>query len=873
MRRLQIALVAGSLVISSACAAGTKDGSAVLNWLDQAPPSAPVGVSWGTPWPKGKIEKGESLALVDAHGKSLPVQTWPLAYWPDGSLKWTGHAVTISPETLGPFTLSRGKSVVPEAALKATQTKDTIEIDTGRVKCRIPKQGEHFIDSISIDGRVVGEDGRLVCILEDRSDYRTNHTTREIEFVSRIKSAALEQAGPVRAVVRIEGEHWSAAANRRWLPFTVRLYFFAGLDSIRLVHSFVFDGDQEKDFIRGLGIRFTVPMREEVHNRHVRFGGDTGMFAEPVRIIAGRRIPSLDLYREQVAGKRIPNLDQLPRKENVAMMAVWDDYKLVQMSPDSFSIQKRTNPKSAWINATSGRRALGLAFVGDVSGGLALGLKDFWQLAPTELEIHGAGTDRAELTVWLWPPDAPAMDLRHYDIKEHGLEASYEDIEPGFSTATGVARTSELTLQPFVDVPSNGELLNVAKINAQPPHLVCPPEYYHSIPVFGVWSLPDRSTPRKQWIEDQLNEAITFYQGQIEQRHWYGFWDYGDVMHTYDDERHEWRYDIGGYAWANTELMPNLWLWYSFLRTGRADIFRMAEAMTRQTQEVDVYHLGPFAGLGSRHNVRHWGDGAKEARVSQALLKRFYYYLTTDERVGDLMNEVVDADYALLKVDPLRKIETDRTYPTHVRIGPDWFAFCSNWLAEWERTGDTKYRDKILTGMKCIAAMPKKMFSGENYGYDPKTGLLYQLHDKVAVPHLAALMGGPELMMELTPLINLPEWNQVWLQYCRYLQAPADEQRAALGGTVTNGRGLWFARMTAYAAFVDKDPKLAARAWAQFLGREPGRSHFSSRRIEGPDVPSPVDEVPGISTNDTAQWCLNAIELLQLVGDSLPEQR
>ena len=45
-------------------------------------------------------------------------------------------------------------------------------------------------------------------------------------------------------------------------------------------------------------------------------------------------------------------------------------------------------------------------------------------------------------------------------------------------------------------------------------------------------------------------------------------------------------------------LMPNMWLWYSYLRSGSEDIFRMAEAMTRHTGEVDVYHLGRFKGLG-----------------------------------------------------------------------------------------------------------------------------------------------------------------------------------------------------------------------------------------------------------------------------------
>lgn len=50
--------------------------------------------------------------------------------------------------------------------------------------------------------------------------------------------------------------------------------------------------------------------------------------------------------------------------------------------------------------------------------------------------------------------------------------------------------------------------------------------------------------------------------------------------------------------------------------------------MTRHLSEVDSHHTGPFAGLGSRHHVTHWGDGAKEARIACAHLRRPYYYLT-----------------------------------------------------------------------------------------------------------------------------------------------------------------------------------------------------------------------------------------------------
>jgi hypothetical protein len=845
-----------------------------LNWVDHAAPSVTQGVSFGVPWPKGVMARNASFSLAAADRRAVPVQTWPMAYWPDGSLKWTGHAISAGPGLAGPLMLSPGRPALPQAAVRAVRNAGGIDIDSGALQCRIPGEGANFIESLKIAGGEVGQSGRLVALLENRSDSAGAGTPGEVSFISRIRAVTLEQSGPVRAVVKIEGNHQAGGSGRSWLPFTLRLYFYAGLDSVHMVHSFVFDGDQEKDFIRGLGVRFSVPMREQAHNRHVRLAGETGMLAEPVRLIAGRRNPSPDLYARQIAGKQIPNLEELPGNKNVEMMAVWDGYKLVQISADSFAIQKRTGAHGSWINVAAGKRSLGLAYAGDTKGGLAVAMKNFWQLAPTGMEISGAGTGAAELTAWMWSPDAPAMDLRHYDINEHGLEASYEDIDTGFSTATGVARTTEFTLRAFTETPGNEELLKLSQTSAQTPRLVCGPEYYHSIPAFGFWSLPDRSTPGKQWIEEQLDLAIAFYQGQIEQRRWYGFWDYGDVMHSYDPARHAWRSDVGGFAWANGELGPEMWLWYSFLRTGRADVFRMAEAMTRHVQEVDVYHMGRLAGLGSRHNVRHWGDGAKEARISAAQLKRFYYYLTTDERMGDLMQEVVDVDFRLVDVDPLRKIEPKTQYPTHARVGPDWLAFCGNWLVAWERTGDTRYRDKIMTGMKCMAAMPHKMFSGQSYGYDPKTGMLYHLHDEVFTPHLANLFGGPELCFEMRGLITLPEWDEAWLQYCELLTAPAEEQVKVLGAAMNSSRGEMYAKLAAFAAYVKQDARLAQRAWQDFLGtglRGGARQMFSSARIAGADVPVVVDEVPGVSTNGTSQWSLNAIELLELVGKYLPE--
>jgi len=71
-----------------------------LNWLDGQPPATPQSVSWGVPWPKGKVQKSDALVLMAADGKTIPAQTWPMAYWPDGSIMWSGHSIAATPDKI-----------------------------------------------------------------------------------------------------------------------------------------------------------------------------------------------------------------------------------------------------------------------------------------------------------------------------------------------------------------------------------------------------------------------------------------------------------------------------------------------------------------------------------------------------------------------------------------------------------------------------------------------------------------------------------------------------------------------------------------------------------------------------------------------------
>ena len=905
-----IAAIAIYLVCLTNLSLSAQLESVPVGWLGGEGPCVQSGISWGVPWSRGSVQKDQVFKLTTATGEDLPLQSWPLAYWPDGSLKWSGFTTVADSNSAGPLKLESVASGNPEntGLVKVRQDSDTIEIDTGRIQCHIQRQGTFLVDSITIDGSIVASKGHLVCLLQHGSNGDVYESPQLEKFVSNINNVTVEQAGPVRTVVKFEGLHKSESGDRLWLPFCVRLYFYAGRAPIRMVHSIVFDGDEHQDFIRGLGVIFSVPMREQIQNRHVRFSGEgNGLWAEPIqpligrggRYIArpesgptsaaesnqmpGRRFGRTDVYPDQIAGKRVPNKEQLDRggQNLLEKWAVWDDFRLLQPNADGFTIEKRTNPESCWLSAGAGKRSSGLVFAGDVSGGLAAGLKNFWQSYPSALEVRHAGSEAAELRVWMWSPDAPAMDLRHYDVVAHGLEEVYEDVQEGFSTPNGIAHTSELTLFPTANVPSKEETAAYAKTASQPPLLVCAPQYLNSVKAFGYWGLEDRSTPANRRIEERLDLTLATYLKAVDQYNWYGFWDYGDVMHSYDQMRHLWRYDLGGMAWDNSELGTDMWLWYSFLRTGRTDIFRMAEAMTRHTGEVDCYHQGRFAGLGSRHNVRHWGCGAKEARISQAPYRRFYYYLTTDERTGDVMREMLQADERIAEFDPMRLAqpitEEEKKYPARLRLGPDWFALAGNWMTEWERTGNTKWRDKIYAGMDSICRMSLGLRTGRNLvmGFDPKTGELFQLSDEAGVYNLATIMGGSEVIFELNMMVDHEPWQKAWLQYCRLYNAPKDLliQDMTTGNEGSDASYIRDGRLAAYVYLKTGNEAFLQQAVSSLMrGRGRGPGDAAIRRIEGPEVLNPLEEGPGMDTNSAAQDGLTTIAVLGMVGDKLPEE-
>lgn len=356
-------------------------------------------------------------------------------------------------------------------------------------------------------------------------------------------------------------------------------------------------------------------------------------------------------------------------------------------------------------------------------------------------------------------------------------------------------------------------------------------------------------------------------------------------MHTYDPNRHTWRYDIGGYAWDNSELSPDLFFWNYFLRTGREDVYRFSEALVRHVSEVDVYHLGKWKGLGTRHGIQHWGDSAKQARISTAQYRKIFYFISGgDERMGELVEELLDTEDTYATLDPNRKVRNDGFIPSPnspvaIGLGTDWSALAASWLLEWERRGPRweEAKSKLTNTIIGIAALKNGFVTGSGL-YNPVNGSLGPPpsdptnNGTVAVSHLSAVFGLMEVIADLTEHYgeaDLPAgFESVWLDYCIYYNAPAADKIAHYGTSWPINLQQGHSRLLAYASSRLQNSTLGQRAWRDFLdtGRNGWNATWVSERLEGSEVLTPVEEAAWISTNEAANYGLSAIVNLALAG-------
>ena len=134
-------------------------------------------------------------------------------------------------------------------------------------------------------------------------------------------------------------------------------------------------------------------------------------------------------------------------------------------------------------------------------------------------------------------------------------------------------------------------------------------------------------------------------------------------------------------------------------------------------------------------------------------------------------------------------------------------------------------------------------------------------------------MGAPQIWTEMADLLDDDEWRDMLAQYGRFYFLPEDEKQKESGGLIGDRQftiPMFACGIGAYGAVRLNDPVLAERVWntlldAQYKVCDP--EGFVVRPVEDAGNNSELAEIPWISTNHAAQFCLNAIMVMEFLTD------
>ncbi|MBM4086157.1 MAG: hypothetical protein FJ272_15345, partial [Planctomycetes bacterium] len=311
----------------------------------------------GVPFPEGALRDPANVRLLDGK-KESPSQWDTLATWKDGSVKWLflTFPATLKAGESKRFTVEYGPKThrMPTTGVSVQERADGVTVDTGRLRFTVGRRPFCLLHDVAVDADHDGRyepmplepSGQVFVVHESGTVYDAALGDAEVHVLER---------GPVRVALHVKGWH-AANDGTRFCQFDLRLYAYAGKSHLRLLHTFIFTGEPEKDRIRSVGIRLR-PARGS--GAQVRFGGE--------------------FQTESFPCSAAPTLVQ-------------DDWNHFALTADGQA-------------AREGQQAAGWIDLSDSRVGLQLGVRDFFQQFP-----KGLAAEAGSVTAYLWPPGKP-MDL------------------------------------------------------------------------------------------------------------------------------------------------------------------------------------------------------------------------------------------------------------------------------------------------------------------------------------------------------------------------------------------------------------------------------------------------------------------------------
>lgn len=633
--------------------------------IENNTPEAPITI--GIPFPMGDLFSVDNIRLLNAKGQEISCQTTEVSTWApiDQSVKWVW--VFFFSDKDSEYTLQYGPEVTPKwpqnkiVSVNNMRSGGGVYVNTGPLSFTIDKSGNGFLDKVILDsnGNEEFEENELLASSPDEKrgvfldildDAGIDTSRALIHEVFREKGS-----GPMHTIFRIEGTLIYNRDDNNNSPFTIILHAYAGKAYVKVLHTMTYTGVPDKHKIQEGQHANIATQNKKILSEDT--SSDKGWTQPNDRIAACGLQLKYHLEGETTISMPLNKGDWHKENSEYTVREVQSTkapVSMLQVGPERGSSESlrgyymnKENDKSSSPSKIQPFRASvhqkkeqlfaeqsakGWLNIADDKRGISVGIKNFLKEYPKGIKVNPSSQS---LVGSVWPSDTEPMSFARANTE---LDGGMLD-----NFAQGITKTTE-----FIYFFHNGAAKEV--IDRTMDYVVNEPvahassEWYANSKVYGNMAPHSKKYPE---FENSLQYKYQWYSYNQNNEPWYGIFDYGDGKTYYINNK--W------YQWTNNEPTVDFMLWTNFMRTGDVKYYRMAQAMSRHTMDVDNIHwpkkrdyVGgindavdywnfldepestPYLGIGRRHANEHWHALLSAHVWIQGWIAS--YYLTGDHR-------------------------------------------------------------------------------------------------------------------------------------------------------------------------------------------------------------------------------------------------
>lgn len=588
-------------------------------------------VKFGVPFPRGVLKVDERVQVLDDRDQVVPHQQRVTATWdPTGEQGVRWLLVDFSTNAERSYRIAYGPDLKPgtdEVRPIAVVEGDVIKLDTGYLAGVIETGKTDLLGRLTAQGRPLVE-----ADAQRFSGFFVEHEARGVfrSDLDREPTIVLEEAGPIRATVKMDG-WYTNPAGEKFCRYSIRAHFFRDRPDVKLEHTFIYTGMSKDDKIRSMGLQ--VPQRTGMRG-HIWGEGD--LQNDMLEIFTSNAKVVLD-------------------------SANHEDIELVRYFPENQTRRRLASRANATFQY----------------GYASVAIRDGWQQYPFGFEVNDG-----VMQVQLWPSGERLLDTtfdgywwfldehqKHFLMrgKRAAAKATPEELVKLYRdkvNATGAAKTHEVWLSFHVEPRAMNTGMYGGRLWREVENPVIAHADLH-------WTTASRAldfcahTPRDDvnFPEEEryLDTMLTMVQQLTDKWHWYGWWNWGSYYQSPGEPAGVFRDTHRQHTWNRNRPKSHYgwgqFPWLSYYRTGDRKWLRYAQTYTLYSADRAFKHHSNedarFAGAEYHYDNSEihwvggyggWPYGPEGINNLQGKDDYIYmYWLTGDRRPLDVLKMWADS--------------------------------------------------------------------------------------------------------------------------------------------------------------------------------------------------------------------------------------